>query len=78
MKFKAIPFKAKITRTDPSIRVAKQLQSIIDENIANGWEYMRMENVATSIAPTKGCFGLGAQAGFTTSFQILVFKRHQP
>lgn len=75
MPFKAVPFSANITRNDTSEKVAKQVQLIIDKNTAEGWQYMRMENVETSVAPTKGCFGLGAQPGFTTSFQVLIFKK---
>ena len=75
MEFIAVPFTANITRKDTSATVAKQVQSIIDHYVANGWEYMRMESVETSVAPTKGCFGIGAQPSFTTSFQVLIFRK---
>jgi hypothetical protein len=75
MEYKAVPFTATITRNDTSGRVANQVQSIIDHYVAEGWEYMQMESVDTSVAPTGGCFGFGGQPGFTTSFQILIFKR---
>lgn len=75
MEYKVVPFTAKITRNDSSMTVAQQVQAIIDHNVAEGWEYMRMESVATSVAPTNGCFGFGGQPGFSTSFQILIFRR---
>jgi len=75
MDFKVVPFTANITRNDTSTTVAKQVQSIVDSHIDMGWEYIRMESVETSVAPTKGCFGLGAQPGFTTSFQMLIFRK---
>ena len=75
MEFKVVPFTANITRNDTSATVAKQVQTIIDAHTEMGWEYVRMESVETTVAPTKGCFGIGAQPGFTTSFQILIFKK---
>jgi len=75
MEFKAVPFTANITRHDSSGTVANQVQKIIDAYVGQGWEYMQMESVETSVAPTNGCFGFGGKPGFTTSFQILIFKR---
>ena len=75
MEFKVVPFTAQITRNDTSTTVAEQMQSIIDANGRNGWDYLRMDSVQTSIAATNGCFGLGAQPGFTTTYNVLVFKK---
>lgn len=75
MEYKVVPFTAKITRNDTPAMVAGQVQALIDAAVAEGWEFVSMENVETSVAPIGGCFGFGAQPGFTTSFQILVFKK---
>lgn len=75
MAYIAVPFTAKITRSDTTATVAKQIQNIIDYYHTEGWEYFRMESVETSVAPTKGCFGIGAQPGYRTYFQILIFKK---
>ena len=74
MRYIVVPFTAKITRNDTSATVAKQVQSIIDEGVGKGWDYVRMESVETSVASTSGCFGIGGQPGFITSFQILIFR----
>lgn len=75
MQYIVVPFTATITRNDSSTTVANQVQSIIDQKVGEGWDYVRMESVETSVAPSSGCFGIGAQPGFTTSFQILIFKK---
>lgn len=75
MQYKVVPFTAKITRNDNSITVAKQVQSMIDAHTDDNWEYQCMESVETSVAPTSGCFGLGGQPGFTTSLQMLIFRK---
>lgn len=74
MQFKIVPFTATITREDSSTTVAAQMQHMID-TIGEGWEYLRMDSVQTSVAATQGCFGFGAQPGYTTTFNVLVFKK---
>ncbi len=76
MKFKAVPFTAKIKRNHTSSTVAVQVQAIIDQYTVEGWEYLRMESVVTSVAGTDGCFGIGAEPRFTTSYQILIFRKN--
>lgn len=75
MKFKVVPFTAHITRADSATTVANQIQPLIDDHIASGWEYLRMETVQTWVAGTNGCFGIGAQPGFNTVFNVLIFKK---
>jgi hypothetical protein len=75
MNYKVIPFVAKITREDSSAAVAQQMQSLIDANTSEGWEYLRMDSVQTNIAGTNGCFGLGAEPARATSFSVLVFQK---
>lgn len=75
MIFQIIPFTAQITQKDTAATVAAQMQSIIDHQVHQGWEYIRMDSVQTNVAGSTGCFGLGAQPGFTTTFNVLVFKK---
>lgn len=75
MEYKVIPFTAMITRDDSSQSVAAQMQRTIDSNVSEGWEYLRMDSVQTSVAGTSGCFGLGAQPGYNTSYNVLVFRK---
>lgn len=75
MEFKIVPFTARISPGDTSAAVASQMQSIINSNLSEGWEYMRMDSVQTNVAGSSGCFGLGAQPGFSTVFNVLVFKK---
>lgn len=75
MEYKVVPFTAQITRNDTTGAVAAQMQKIIDSYINDGWEYMQTDSVQTSIAATNGCFGIGAQPGVTTSYNVMVFKK---
>lgn len=73
--YQIIPFTAQITRDDHSGKVAAQMQQIIDRQVADGWEYSHMDTVQTAVAATKGCFGIGAQPGYLTSYNVLVFRK---
>jgi len=75
MQYKVVPFQSGISRGGSSADVAKQLQQVIDTNIADGWEYVSMESVETQVAGTSGCFGLGAKPPFTVYAQVIVFKK---
>lgn len=75
MQFKIVPFTANISQKDNAGTVASQMQSIIDKHAGDGWEYIRMDTVETSVQPDNGCFGLGGKPGFTTHFNVLVFKK---
>lgn len=75
MEYKVVPFVAKITQQDSTANVANQLQTLINEYSSDGWEYIRLENVDTFVAPDSGCFGLGGKPGYSTSFKMAVFKK---
>jgi hypothetical protein len=75
MNYKVVPFVAQISQKDSTSSVAQQLENLITEYSSQGWEYVRLENVETQVAPEAGCFGIGAQPGFTTGFKMVVFKK---
>jgi len=75
MNYKVVPFVAKITQKDTVAAVAEQLQNLINEYSIQGWEYIRLENVETQVAPESGCFGFGAKPGFNTIYKMVVFKQ---
>lgn len=75
MQYKVVPFTANVSRKDNSSAVANQVQLMIDQYLSDGWEYQRMETVETFVAGSNGCFGFGAQPGYTTGIQMLIFKR---
>lgn len=75
MNYKVIPFIAQINHKDSTDAVAKQLQNLINDYSAQGWEYVRLENVETSVEGDNGCFGIGAKPGYNTSCMVAVFKR---
>jgi hypothetical protein len=75
MEFKIVPFMAQLKSGGNSGTVASQMQSVIDTNVAQGWEYMQVDSVQTFVEGNKGCFGIGATPGVSTVFNVMVFKK---
>jgi hypothetical protein len=76
VEYKVVPFAASIDpKKGTTNDVAKQLESLMKNFTNNGWEYVRLESVSTFVHPESGCFGIGAQPGFTTNNQMVVFQK---
>jgi len=76
MEYKVVPFVASIDpKKGTSNHVAEQLEALIKTYSGQGWKYQALESVTTFVQPNAGCFGLGAQPGFTTTNQMVVFTR---
>lgn len=73
--YKVVPFIAQITPKDTTNAVALQLELLINDFSSQGWEYVRVENIETQVAPDNGCFGFGSTPGYNTIFKMVVFKR---
>lgn len=76
MEYKVVPFVASIDpKKGTSEDVAKQLENLVKTYTTQGWEYVRLEGVSTFVHPENGCFGLAAKPGYTTTRQMIVFKK---
>lgn len=76
MEYKVIPFVASIDpKKGTTGEVANQLENLIKTYTNNGWEYIGLESVTTYVQPNVGCFGIGSQPAYTTTNQMVVFKK---
>lgn len=76
MEYKVVPFVASIDpKKGTSNHVAEQLESLIKSHNNQGWEYIRLEGVSTFVHPDNGCFGFGNKPGYTTTRQMVVFRK---
>jgi hypothetical protein len=75
MQFKVLPFVASVSNTQGSGAAAAQLETLINQYSADGWEFVRLESVQTVIAGTSGCFGFGATPAITTVYSMAVFRK---
>ena len=75
MQYRVIPFAANIANNEGAAAAAGQLQNMIASLAAEGWEYVRLEQVETHVAGTDGCFGIGATPMLTRSVSMAVFRQ---
>jgi hypothetical protein len=73
MQYIVVPFVASIANNGTAADAALQLQNLIQQQAAQGWHYVRLEKVTTSVAGNNGCFGLGATPAYTRSLSMVVF-----
>lgn len=73
--YKVVPFVASVQANEGAGAAARQLQDLCNANLADGWEFMGLENVDTFVAGNAGCFGIGATPGQAVSYSMAVFRR---
>ncbi len=75
MQYIVIPFVAAIANNGTAAQAAEQLQLLIQNYSAQGYRYVRLEMVTTTVAGNAGCFGVGATPATTQSLSMVVFSR---
>mgnify|MGYP000029171527 FL=1 len=73
METKVIPFVPSVTDVNPAGAAATQLQDLINTTISEGWEFVTITSMSTSVKAT-GCGKSNAPA-IKTSIQLLIFKK---
>lgn len=73
MEAKVIPFIANVTDVNPAATAATQLQDLINSTTQEGWEFINISSMETSVKAT-GC-GAGNKPPVTTSIQLLIFRK---
>lgn len=75
MEYKVLPFNAQLSRKDSPTVAARQLQQLIDDQLAQGYEFVCLGGITTNVAGTNGCLGIGAKPDFLISVDVAVFKK---
>ena len=80
IKYQVVPFIANIQKGQGAQDAATQLQSLVSQQAAGGWRYLRLENIEINIHDpgSKGCFGFGAvpPSQATTRYDMAVFEKN--
>lgn len=74
MSYIVVPFVASIANNGTTADAAQQLQQLIQHYTTQGYRYVRLEQVTTTVAGTNGCFGIGATPAVVRSFSMAVFE----
>jgi hypothetical protein len=73
MEIKVVPFVPHVTDVNPANSAAAELQKAIDDMKSQGWEFVTLSSLQTTVKPT-GCMKNNAQAT-VVNFQLLIFRR---
>lgn len=74
MSYIVVPFVASIANNGTTADAAQQLQQLIQHYDSQGYRYVRLEKVTTTVAGNGGCFGIGATPAVMRSFSMVVFE----
>jgi hypothetical protein len=75
MQYKVIPFDPGATRNDAVTYAAGQLQALIDQATAGGWEFVELANYSTIVPGSPGCFGFFATQPYPKTISMAVFRK---
>lgn len=75
MDYKCIPFDPATDRSSPASTIANQLEVLVDAEKSSGWEFVGLENHATVVPGSSGCFGWGSTNPYEHTFSVAVFRR---
>ena len=75
MEISVLPFVPQVTDVNPAGAAASELQSIINTKQSEGWEFVSLSSLKTSVKPT-GCNGAQQKGqASTVNIQLLIFKK---
>ncbi len=73
MEHKVVPFHPIVTDKAGVNQAAKELEDIIKTQSSQGWRFVALQSMVTTIKPT-GCATLTGQAQ-TKTFQLVIFEK---
>lgn len=73
MEHKVIPFHPTVTDKAGFAQAAKELEDIIKAQSAEGWRFVSLQSMSTTVQPT-GCASVGGKEEVKT-FQLVIFEK---
>lgn len=75
-EYKVVPFTGSVKSSSSTGEVSSQLESLIEREATNGWEFCQLNNVNVEVKP--GCLGslLGGQVTYQQIDQV-IFRREK-
>jgi hypothetical protein len=75
MDYKSIAFDPPTTRDQTVANAAGELESLITEQSADGWEFIGLQNHSTVVPGSSGCFGIGSSNAYQRTLSMAVFRK---
>ena len=74
MEISVLPFVPQVTDVNPAGAAASELQKIINTKQSEGWVFVSLSSLQTSVKPT-GCNGAQQGQASSVNIQLLIFKK---
>ena len=75
MDYKCVPFDPGADRNAPAAAIASKLQDVIKAEATDDWEFVGLENHATVVPGSSGCFSIGETNPYEHTFSVAVFRK---
>ncbi|MCB9257419.1 MAG: hypothetical protein H6579_09835 [Chitinophagales bacterium] len=75
MQYKVLPFISNVSFGSGQNEAVRQLESFIERETIDGWEFVSCGNINTNIAGSNGCFGIGSTPDRSISTLVMIFKK---
>ncbi len=75
MEYTTVAFDPSMDRKDPTGSAASALDGVISSHVAQGWEFVGVQNHSTIVPGSSGCFGIGATSPYPSTVSLVVFRR---
>lgn len=74
MNYKVVAFHPSVTDRDSAEVAAKELEKVITEYAKDGWNFVALESMTTTVKPT-GCNKLFNKQPSDSNLQLIVFNK---
>lgn len=75
MEIKVVPFVPQVTDVNPAGAAASELQTIINQMQAQGWEFVSLSSLQTAVKPTGCNAAQNKGQASIVNFQLLIFRK---
>lgn len=75
MEYKVVPIVPMQGVKQTNKDVAQEFENVFKKYHADGWGFVRVENLLTWVSPIGGCFGFGQTPGYNKTLQVIVFRK---
>ncbi|MES2225381.1 MAG: hypothetical protein V4480_01045 [Patescibacteria group bacterium] len=73
MAYKVVPFHPTVTDKGGAAQAAQELQEIIENTTGDGWKFVSLQSMTTTVRPT-GCAAIGGKP-IAANFQLVIFEK---
>lgn len=75
MEYRSIAFDPPASRNETAVAAAAELEALMAQQAAEGWEFIGVQNHSTVVPGSSGCFGIGQSSPYQKTISMAVFRK---